>query len=72
MSISGYELNGMREVEEKRAKRTSDEQQLHDATLAAIFKSENHVGIYSSGKKDRMGCEIPKVIDFRALPVRPE
>ena len=44
--------------------------------LAAIFKSvfedtvpENAVGIYSSGKKDRMGCEIPKVIDFQTLPV---
>ena len=66
----------MREVEEKRAKWTSDEQQLHDAMLAPIFKSvfedtvpENYVGIYSSEKKDRMGCEIPKVIDFRALPV---
>ena len=66
----------MKEVEEKRAKRTSDEQQLHDAILAAIFKSvfedtvpENFVGIYSSGKKDRVGCEIPKVIDFRTLPI---
>ena len=46
----------MREAEEKRTKRTSDEQQLHDAMLAAIFKSafedtvpENVVGIYSSG-----------------------
>ena len=25
--------------------------------------------IYSSGEKDRMGCDIPKVIDFRSLPV---
>ena len=63
------------ETEEKRAKRTSDEQQLHDAMLAAIFKAvfedtvpESYAGIYSSGKKDRMGCEMPKVIDFRTLP----
>ena len=64
----------MREAEEKRTKRTSDEQQLHDAMLATIFKSvfedtvpENVVGIYSSKKKDRMGCEIRKVIDFRTF-----
>ena len=44
--------------------------------LSAIFKSvfedtvpESAVGIYSSGEKDRMGCDIPKVIDFRSLPV---
>ena len=65
----------VRETEEKRAKRTSDEQQLHDAMLAAIFKAvfedtvpENYAGIYSSGRKNRMGCEIPKVIEFRGLP----
>ena len=44
----------MREAEEKRAKRTSDEQQLHDAMLAAIFKSV---------------FEVPKVIEFRTLPI---
>ena len=57
-----------REAEEKRAKMTSDEQQLlHDAMLAAIFKAicedtvpESYAGIYSSGKKDRVGCEISK------------
>ena len=66
----------MREVDEKRAKRTKDQQQLHDAMLSAIFKAvfedtvpDSAVGIYSSGEKDRMGCEIPKVIDFRSLPV---
>ena len=66
----------MREAEEKRNKRSSDEQQLHDAMLSAIFKSvfedtvpDSAVGIYSSGKKDRMGCDIPKVIDFRSLPI---
>ena len=66
----------MREAEEKRAKRTSDEQELHDAMLSTIFKSvfedtvpDSAVGIYSSGTKDRMGCEIPKVIDFRSLPI---
>ena len=66
----------MREVEEKRAKRTAEQQQLHDAMLSAIFKSvfedtvpDSADGIYSSGKKDRMGCDIPKVIDFRSLPV---
>ena len=66
----------MREVEEKRTKRTKDQQQLHDAMLSAIFKSvfedtvpDSAVGIYSSGEKDRMGCDIPKVIDFRSLPV---
>ena len=48
----------VREAEEKRAKRTSDEQQLHDAMLAAIFKAifedtvpESYAGIYSSGRK---------------------
>ena len=66
----------MREAEEKRNKRTSDEQQLHDAMLSAIFKSvfedtvpDSAVGIHSSGKKDRMGCDIPKVIDFQPLPI---
>ena len=65
----------MREVEEKRAKRTADHQKLHDAMLSAIFKSvfedavpDSAVGIYSSGRKDRMGCDVPKVIDFRSLP----
>ena len=66
-----------REAQEKRAKRSADEQQLHDAVLAAIFKSVHEdtvpetyvdVGIYSSGKKGRMGCDIPKVIEFRSLP----
>ena len=59
----------MREVEEKRAKRSADEQQLHDAMLSAIFKSvfedtvpDSAVGIYSSGKKDRMGCDIPRLL----------
>ena len=28
---------------------------------------ETYVGIYFSGKKDRMGCEIPKAIDFQDL-----
>ena len=67
----------MREAEGKRTKRSVDEQQLHDAILSAIFKSvfedavpDSAVGIYSSGKKDCMGCDIPKVIDFsRSLPV---
>ena len=66
----------MREAEEKRAKRTKDQRQLHDAMLSAIFKSifedtvpDSAVGIYSSGEKDRMGCDVPKVIDFRSLPV---
>ena len=65
----------MREVEEKRAKRTKHQQKLHDDTLSATFKSvfedtvpDTAVGIYSSGEKDRMGCEIPRVIDFRSLP----
>ena len=66
----------MREADEKRNKRSSNEQQLHDAMLSAIFKSvfedtvpDSAVGIYSSGKKDRMGCDIPKFIDFRSLPI---
>ena len=53
-----------------------NQQRLHDAMLSTIFKSvfedivpDSAVGIYSSGKKDRMGCEIPKIIDFRSLPV---
>ena len=66
----------MRDVEEKRTKRSKQQQQLHDDMLSAIFKSvfedtvpDNAVGVYSSGEKDRMGCSIPKVIDFRSLPV---
>ena len=66
----------MRDVEEKRTKRSEQEQQLHDDMLSAIFKSvfedtvpDSAAGIYSSGEKDRMGCEIPKVIEFRTLPV---
>ena len=66
----------MREVEEKRTKRSENEQRLHDAMLSAIFKSvfedtvpDNAVGIYSLREKDRMGCEIPKVIEFRSMPV---
>ena len=66
----------MRDVEEKRTKRSKQQQQLHDDMLSAIFKSvfedtvpDSAVGIYSSGEKDRMGCSIPKVIDFRSLPV---
>ena len=64
------------EVEEKRASRSKQQQQLHDDMLSAIFKSvfedtvpDSAVGIYSSGEKDRMGCTVPKVIDFRSLPV---
>ena len=64
----------MREVEEKRDKRSADQQRLHDAMLSVIFKTvfedtipDSAVGIYSSGEKDRMGCDIPKVIDFRSL-----
>ena len=59
----------MREYDEKRAKRTEEQQRLHDAMLSAIFKSvfedtvpDSATGIYSSGAKDRMGCDIPKVI----------
>ena len=57
-------------------KEQQDQQRLHDAMLSAIFKAvfedtvpDSAVGIYSSGEKDRMGCEIPKVIDFRSLPI---
>ena len=66
----------MRDAEEKRAKRSKQQQQLHVDMLSAIFKSvfedtvpDSAVGIYSSGEKDRMGCIVPKVIDFRSLPV---
>ena len=66
----------LREAEERKNKRSSDEQQLHDAMLSAIFKSvsedtvpDSAVGIYFSGKKGRTGCDIPKVIDFRSLPI---
>ena len=66
----------MRDIEEKRANRSKQQQQLHDDMLSAIFKSvfedtvpDSAVGIYSSGMKDRMGCVIPKVIDFRSLPI---
>ena len=64
-----------REAQEKRNKRSADERRLHDVMLAAIFKAvredtvpKSYVGICSSGKKDRMGCDIRKVIDFRSLP----
>ena len=57
----------MRDVEDKRAKRSKQQQQLHDDMLSAIFKSvfedtvpDSAVGFYSSGEKDRMGCSIPK------------
>ena len=68
----------VREVE-KRAKRTSDEKQLHDAMLAAILKSvfedtvlENYVGIYVvTGDMcrwgSRMGTQIMKRAWRRAL-----
>ena len=52
----------MREVEEKRAKRSADQQRLHDAMLSVIFKSvfedtvpDSAVGIYSSGEKGPHG-----------------
>ena len=35
---------------------------------AAACVPKNYAGIYSSGRRDRMGCEIPKVIKFRAFP----
>ena len=66
----------MRNIEEKRAKRSKQQQQLHDDMLSAIFKSvfedtvpDSAVGIYCSGEKDRMGCSVPEVIEFRSLPV---
>ena len=50
---------------------------MHDSMLAAIFKAahedtvpESCAGTYSSDTKDEMGCDIPKVIDFRSLPVQ--
>ena len=58
----------MREVEEKRTKRTEDQQRLHDAMLSAIFKSVFEDTV-PDREKDRMGCDIPKVIEFRSLPV---
>ena len=77
--LTGYivfETHGGSDVEEKRAKRSKQQQQLHDDMLSAIFKSvfedtvpDSAVGIYSSGEKDRMGCLIAKVIEFRSLPV---
>ena len=59
----------MREVEEKRAKRTADQQQLHDAMLSAIFKSvfedtvpDSAVGIYSSGRRTAWGVTFPRLL----------
>ena len=59
----------MREAEEKRAKRTADQQHLHDAMLSAIFKSvfedtvpDSAVWIYPQGKKDRMGATFQKLL----------
>ena len=56
----------MRDVEDKRAKRSKQQQQLHEDMLSAIFKSvfedtvpDSAVGIYSSGEKDRVGCTVP-------------
>ena len=47
---------------------------MHGAMLAAIFKAvrentvpESCVGIYSTGTKDKMGCDIPRFIEFRSL-----
>ena len=49
---------------------------MHDALLAAIFKAvhedtvpESCVGTYSTGTKDKMGCDIPRFIEFRLLPI---
>ena len=33
-------------------------------------RPKSYVGICFSGTKDRMGCDIPKVIDLRSLPVQ--
>ena len=49
-----------REAQEKRAKRT---EALYEDTVP-----ESYAGIYSSRKKDRIGCEVPKDIEFRSLP----
>ena len=49
---------------------------MHDAMLSMNSKAVHedsmfdlHLGIYSTGSKDRMGCEIPKFIEFRSVPV---
>ena len=57
----------MRDVEEKRTKRSKQQQQLHDDMLSAIFKSvfedtvpDSAVGIYSSGEKEPHGMHCPQ------------
>ena len=67
----------LRVAQEKRNKRSEEERQIHDCMLAAIFKAvhedtvpESYARIYSSGTKDKMGCDIRKVIDFTSLPVQ--
>ena len=51
---------------------------MHDAMLAAIFKAfkavhedtvpESCVETYSTGTKDKMGCGIPRFIEFSVAP----
>ena len=59
----------MREVDEKRAKRTADQQRRHDAMLSTIFKAvfedtvpDSAVGIYSSAQEKRIawGVRFPR------------
>ena len=67
----------LKEAQQKRLKRPAEERQMHDAMLAAIFKAvhegnvlESCVGSYSTRtKKGKMGCDIPRFIEYRWLPV---
>ena len=59
----------MQEVEEKRAKRTADQQQLHDAMLSAIFKSvcgdtvpDSAVGITPQERWTVWGVTFPRLL----------
>ena len=62
-------------AEYRRAQRSEEEKQMHDAILTMIFKAVHedsilglHFEMDSTGSKDRMGCEIPRFIDQQCGP----
>ena len=55
----------MREAEEKRAKRSKDQQQLHDDMLSAIFKSVFEDTAFTTRDMERLEYLQPIVIQYR-------
>ena len=63
------------DTEHRRTQRSEEEQQMHDAMLNMIFKAMHedsvpdfYLRISSTGCKDRMGCEIPKISSSAGHP----